>query len=132
MHPILIVGAGGFLGSVFRYKLSGVLLHHTLSARFPVATLLVNVCGCLVAGGLAGWAESRSTLPGGLGPTARLFLITGLCGGFTTFSAFGLETMHLLRRHEPGLAGLNIALSVAGALSGVWIGWRIASALARA
>lgn len=132
MHPLLVVGTGGFLGSVLRYKLGGFLLHHTLSARFPVATLLVNVLGCLAAGAVAGWAESRSALPGGLGPTARLFLITGLCGGFTTFSAFGLETMHLMRRHAPALAGLNVALSVAGGLGGVWIGWRLASAIARA
>lgn len=131
MHPVLAVGAGGFLGSVLRYKLGGVVLHHALGARFPLATLLVNVLGCLAAGVLAGWAESRSLLPGGLGPTARLFLLTGFCGGFTTFSAFGLETMHLLRRHAPALAGLNVALSVLGGLGGIWIGWRIAMALSR-
>jgi CrcB protein len=132
MHPVLVVGAGGFLGSILRYKLGGVVLHHALGARFPAATLVVNVLGCLAAGVLAGWAESRSAVPGGLGMTARLFLITGFCGGFTTFSAFGLETMHLVRRHSPGLASLNVALSVAGGLGGVWIGWKLATMLARA
>ena len=131
MHPIVAVGAGGLLGSILRYKLSGVVLHHALGARFPAATLLVNVLGCLLAGLLAGWGEARSAAPGGLSTTARLFLITGFCGGFTTFSAFGLETMYLVRRHAPALAGLNVVLSIAGGLGGVWIGWRVATALAR-
>ncbi|HEU4828425.1 MAG TPA: fluoride efflux transporter CrcB [Gemmatimonadales bacterium] len=131
MHPILAVGAGGFLGSILRYKIGGVVLHHALGERLPLATLAINVLGCLAAGALAGWAESRSLLPGGLSPTARLFLITGFCGGFTTFSAFGLETMHLVRRQAPALAGLNVALSLIGGLGGVWLGWRVATALAR-
>jgi CrcB protein len=54
----------------------------------------------------------------------RLLLITGFCGGFTTFSAFGLETLYLVRRDAVALAALNVALSVAGGIAGVWIGWK--------
>ena len=130
MNALLAVGAGGFVGSILRYKMSGLILHHALGTRLPTATLAVNVLGCLLAGALAGWAEARSTYPGGLGQMARLLLITGFCGGFTTFSAFGLETMHLLRRHSPAVAGLNVVLSVLGGLGGIWLGWRIATLVA--
>jgi CrcB protein len=117
----LAVGLGGLLGSVARYKLGGLILHHTSGYRFPLSTFAVNVCGCAVVGLLVGIAEHRHELS----PTVRLFLITGFCGGFTTFSAFGFETMYLLRRHGVGWAAANALLSVLVGVGAVWLGWKV-------
>lgn len=118
MKAILLVALGGALGSVARYKLSGLVLHHTVEWRFPAGTFLVNVLGCLVAGILAGLAEKHELLS----PDARLLLFTGVLGGFTTFSAFGLETMFLIKRGELLVAAANVAVSVAAGLLALWIG----------
>lgn len=118
MKGILLVALGGALGSVARYKMSGWVLHHTIDWKFPAGTFAVNVIGCLVAGLLAGFAERQ----GVFSADARLLLFTGLLGGFTTFSAFGLETMFLLRRGEVMVAGSNIILSVIAGLLALWIG----------
>ena len=122
MNATLAVGLGGFIGSIARYRLGGLVLQHSLGSRFPVATLTVNLAGCLLVGLLAGWVEHRHAL----GPAMRLLLITGFCGGFTTFSAFGLETLYLMRRDSLALAALNVVLSVAGGIAGAWIGWKVA------
>ena len=115
---ILLVGLGGFAGAVARYLLGGWVLHHTLSAKFPWSTFAVNVLGCLVIGVLSGLAERMEWFT----PPVRLLLLTGLLGGFTTFSAFGLETVHLLRRGEPTIA-LTYALgSVLICTLAVWLG----------
>jgi CrcB protein len=119
MKGILLVALGGALGSVARYKLSGYVLQHTMDWRFPAGTFAVNVLGCLVAGILAGFAEKQ----GMLSPDARLLLFTGILGGFTTFSAFGLETVFLLKRGEFAVAGSNIVLSVVAGLLALWIGF---------
>lgn len=118
MTNILLVGLGGFIGSVARYKLGGWLLHLTVQEKFPYSTFAVNLVGCLVVGVLAGLAEKHELF----GPGARLFLFTGLLGGFTTFSAFGLETMFLLRRGEPWVAALYVVASVLLGLVAVWVG----------
>ncbi len=118
MTNILLVGLGGFIGSVARYKLGGWLLHLTAQEKFPYSTFAVNIVGCLVVGILAGLAEKHELF----GQGARLFLFTGLLGGFTTFSAFGLETMFLLRRGEPWIAALYVVASVLLGLVAVWIG----------
>jgi CrcB protein len=127
MKGLLIVALGGALGSVARYKLSGFVLHHTLDWRFPAGTFAVNVIGCLVAGVLAGLAERHDFL----GPDARLLLFTGVLGGFTTFSAFGLETMFLLKRGDFGIAAANIVLSVIAGLAALWLGWNVLTPSAR-
>lgn len=118
MTNILLVGLGGFIGSAARYALGGWLLHLTAQEKFPYGTFAVNVAGCLVVGVLAGLAEKHALF----GPGTRLFLFTGLLGGFTTFSAFGLETMFLLRRGEPWVAALYVAGSVLLGLVAVWVG----------
>lgn len=124
MKGILIVALGGAIGSVARYKLSGYVLHHTIDWRFPAGTFAVNVAGCLVAGILAGLAEKHHVLSA----DTRLFLFTGVLGGFTTFSAFGLETMFLLKRGEVLVAGANVVLSVVAGLAALWLGLGMASA----
>jgi len=115
---ILLVGLGGFAGAVARYSLGGWLLQHTLSAKFPWSTFAVNVLGCLLIGLLAGLAERLEWFT----PPMRLVLLTGLLGGFTTFSAFGLETVHLLRRGEPWIAACYASASVVVCTFAVWIG----------
>ena len=116
MKAILLVALGGALGSVARYKLSGLVLHQTIDWRFPAGTFLVNVAGCLIAGVLAALAEKADFFS----PDTRLLLFTGLLGGFTTFSAFGLETVHLLRRGEHLVAGAYVVLSVTVGLLALW------------
>ena len=119
MKALLLVALGGAIGSVARYKLSGLVLHHTIDWRFPAGTFAVNVLGCLVAGVLAGLAAKHDMLSA----DARLLLFTGLLGGFTTFSAFGLETMHLLKRGDFMVAGANVVLSVMAGLVALWLGF---------
>ena len=123
MKGVLLVALGGAIGSVARYKLSGYVLHHTVDWRFPAGTFAVNVIGCLVAGVLAGLAEKHDMFTADV----RLLLFTGLLGGFTTFSAFGLETMFLLKRGELLVASANIVLSVVAGLAALWLGLGLAS-----
>ena len=122
MKHILLVGLGGGLGSIARYKLGGWVLHHATGWRFPISTFVVNVLGCVVAGLLASFVERRDLL----GPETRLFLFTGLLGGFTTFSAFGLETAYLLRRGETAVAVANAALSVVVGIAALMLAMKAA------
>ena len=121
MTNILLVGLGGFIGSVARYKLGGWILHLTVQEKFPFGTFAVNIAGCLVAGVLAGLVEKHELFSA----ETRLFLFTGLLGGFTTFSAFGLETMFLLRRGEPWVAAIYAGASVLLGVVAVWLGIKI-------
>lgn len=123
MPPFVIVAVGGALGSVARYLLSGWVLHHTVDWRFPLGTFLVNVLGCLIIGLLAGLAVKDEFFSS----EARLFLFTGILGGFTTFSAFGLETFYLLRRTEYLVAGSYVLLSIIVGLIAIWCGFSVVS-----
>ncbi len=123
MKSVLLVALGGALGSVARFKLSGWVLQQTTSGRFPAGTLAVNLVGCLVAGLLAGMAAKQDILSA----ETRLFLFTGLLGGFTTFSAFGLETLLLLKRGEAAVAVTNAVVSVVAGLLVAWLGYELAT-----
>ena len=113
MKGLLLVAVGGALGSAARHLISGWTLHHTVDWRFPIGTFLVNVIGCLAVGVLSGLVVKHGTFS----PETRLFLFTGVAGGFTTFSAFGLETFYLLRRNEVLVAsGYAISSVVVGVL----------------
>ena len=125
MKEILLVGLGGFLGSAARYKLGGLVLHLAGQGRFPFGTFTVNILGCLLIGGLMGAADRYNVL----GPDTRLFLIVGLLGGFTTFSAFGLEAMELMRRGDLGIAMLYAGASVVLGIAAVWLGFKFVSIL---
>jgi CrcB protein len=116
VKQLLLVGIGGALGAIARWKLGGLILHHTADWKFPLATFLVNVLGCLVGGILAGLVAKRDFFAA----ETRLFLFTGLLGGFTTFSAFGLETMYLLRRREVAVALTYVVLSTACGIAAFW------------
>ncbi|HET9680280.1 MAG TPA: fluoride efflux transporter CrcB [Gammaproteobacteria bacterium] len=121
MKSILFVALGGAIGAVARYMLSGWVLHHTIDWRFPLGTFLVNCLGCFAIGILGGLIVKADLLSS----DSRIFLITGVLGGFTTFSAFGLETFYLLRRGEVLLAGANITLSIFVALLALWLGFAL-------
>ena len=123
MKQALIVGLGGFIGSIGRYKLGGMILHHTASWRFPLSTFIVNVVGCFVIGALAALVEHRDIFSA----DTRLFLFTGLLGGFTTFSAFGYEGIFLLRRGEIGVALAYAGLSVVCGFAAVWLALKLFS-----
>lgn len=116
-----MVGLGGFLGAVSRFLLAD-LVQGAAGNRFPYGTLAVNVVGCAVIGAVTALAETR----GGLSDGLRLFLVVGLLGGFTTFSAFGNETLALLRAGEGGPAAANILANVLLAIGAVWVGRLVA------
>lgn len=127
MKGILLVGLGGFIGSVARYKLGGLVLHLAAQERFPYSTFAVNILGCLVIGLLAGLTERYELFGSG----TRLFLFTGLLGGFTTFSAFGLDAMLLVRRGELLVAALYAGASVILGITAVWLGLKFISVFPR-
>lgn len=117
MATILIVAAGGALGALARFGLSGAIFRAWPTA-FPVGTLLVNVLGCFAAGAVFALVEDRPTLT----PNQRAFIAVGLLGAFTTFSTFGYETLDLVRKQAFGLALASIAANVALSLGAVWLG----------
>lgn len=125
MNGTLLVGIGGFLGAIARYKLGAAVLQGTGIVRFPIGTFAVNVVGCFAIGLLAGVVARHQVL----GADARLFLFTGVLGGFTTFSAFGLESVELLRRGDLGTASLYAGGSVVAGLAAVWLGLRLVELL---
>src|SRR5438552_17389836 len=118
MEKVLLVGLGGFLGSVLRYGIGGLVGRMKAGWTFPLETLLINVFGCLVLGFLAGLNESRGVLSG----STRAFLFIGLLGGFTTFSTFGYETLQLMRDGQWQAASVSTALQVGLGIGGVWAG----------
>ena len=128
VKQILIVGLGGCLGSIARYKLGGFVLHRSETWNFPASTFTVNLVGCLAIGILAGLIERHDLFS----PSTRLFLFTGVLGGFTTFSAFAYEGMFLVRRSLIDTASLYILFSVGGGLLAVWIGLQLVNLIWRA
>ena len=117
-YQIFLVGIGGFIGSVCRFLLSGLVHRLTLFSEFPFGTLAVNVVGCLLIGVFNGLAETRQVVNAEL----RLFLMIGLLGGFTTFSTFGYETLALIREAYVFRAMGNVSLHVFVGLVAVWLG----------
>jgi fluoride exporter len=113
------VAIGGALGTSGRYWLSGMVAQ-TIGETFPWGTLIINVTGSFVIGLFA-----TLTGPDGrvfVGSTGRQFVMTGICGGYTTFSSFSLQTLNLINDGEWLRAGGNIGLSVALCLLAVWLG----------
>jgi CrcB protein len=104
---IAAVAAGSAIGGVGRYLLSEAIPVRTTTG-LPLGTLAVNVVGCFGAGFIAHLALTQSDFS----PTTRAFLLTGICGGFTTFSAFSLETVRLLEAGASGRAAGYVALSL--------------------
>lgn len=116
MRILLLIGTGSFIGGIVRYLL-GAWVQSKSVTPLPIGTFVVNVLGCLVIGCMFGFSEKAN-----LAPEWRLFVMTGLCGGFTTFSAFSLETVNLLRSGQTVYALGYVALSVLLCLAATYIG----------
>lgn len=120
MQALAIVFLGGGLGASLRH-LVNMGVARFLGVSFPWGTLGVNITGSLAMGFLVAWLATRYE---GGGQDLRLFLATGVLGGFTTFSAFSLDTVLLIERGEIGLAalyvGASVGLSVLGLCAGLW------------
>ena len=126
MVMYLAVALGGALGTVGRYFISGVVAN-AFGETFPWGTLIINVTGSFVIGFFA-----TLTAPDGrvmVSGTTRQFVMTGLCGGYTTFSSFSLQTLNLLRDGEWTPAAGNILGSVVFCMIGVWLGAISAAAI---
>jgi len=118
---LLIVGFGGAGGSMLRYAVQKVFNVHS-AAAFPTGTLLVNIAGCFLIGVL--WSVVSRSLS--WNEEMKLLLMTGFCGGFTTFSAFTLEGIGLLKESKTSLFIIYVTASVVGGLLATLIGIRIA------
>jgi CrcB protein len=114
------VASGGALGSMARFWMTGAVAALT-GPRFPYATLLINILGSFVIGGVAGLTLTPERM--GMHPDVRIFLMVGICGGFTTFSAFSLQMLELLQTGSPIPALLYAVGSVLLCLLFVWCGW---------
>lgn len=116
---VLFVGAGGAIGSMLRYALSGVV--QRAASGFPIGTVAVNVTGCLLIGILSErFAEAN------VDPIYRTAILVGLLGGFTTFSTFSLDTLKLGEEGQFGLALVNVVGTVTLCLGACWTGLRLA------
>ncbi|MEM9637960.1 MAG: fluoride efflux transporter CrcB [Pseudomonadota bacterium] len=119
MKTLVMVGLGGALGASLRFLWGVSVMRLTGPSEFPVAIMMANVLGSFLMGAFVVFAAHRGLTH--LSP----FVMTGLLGGFTTFSAFSLETVTLMERGDVGAAGLYVALSVglsiAGLMLGLWL-----------
>lgn len=123
-----VVALGSVIGGVLR-ALASVAIHGHVGSGFPWGTLFVNVTGSFAIGFYASLAGPEGRLFAGT--LQRQFVMTGICGGYTTFSIFSLETFQLLRAGDLPAAGLNVGLSVVGSLAAVWLGHILATAVNR-
>jgi CrcB protein len=127
MNRIVLLAVGGLLGTLARYGLNGLVSNHqartwTTWATFPLGTMVVNVTGCFVIGAIAA-VSSPDAGRFWIKPEWRDFLMVGVCGGYTTFSSYGLQSLNLAKDGEWGSLALNVVGSNALGLLAVWLGW---------
>jgi CrcB protein len=125
MAKIVLVLLGGAFGTGIRYLLSSLIYSNVKQPTFPYANLVINVSGSFLIGILAQLFEARVLVP----PVARVALLTGVLGGYTTFSSFTFETVSLLRDGQMWLATLNVSLSIILGIAAVWLGMRLGQLL---
>ncbi len=125
MKLLLLIGVGSALGGLFRYGLDDFV--YTIGGHvFPIGTFLVNVVGSFLVGWIAGiWSSGHDCHPH---PLKFHFLVTGFCGGFTTFSSFAWQVFEMIRLGEGQFAGFYAAGSVGGGVLAVWLGLSLAYA----
>ncbi|HEY0794723.1 MAG TPA: fluoride efflux transporter CrcB [Acidisarcina sp.] len=114
----LWIGLGGALGAISRYAV-GVWLYERLGSRFPYGTFAVNISGCFAVGLIVAFLDARSAVPSAW----RYAVPIGFIGAYTTFSTFELESFHAVQDGFPGVALLNIILSVVIGYAAVWLGF---------
>ncbi len=117
LKTALIIALGGGLGSTLRYFTS-IFVSKYWSSNFPLATFIVNSIGCLLIGFIIGLLEKNQLSDSRL----KWFLVTGICGGLTTFSAFGMENYNLFQNNNSLLAFVYIAMSIVIGLLAIWLG----------
>lgn len=118
MGKVVLIGMGGFIGSVLRYWVSGYVQELSRSVEFPYGTLAVNLIGCFIIGFLMQLADTRGVFTS----ESRAFVFVGVLGGFTTFSTFGNESLNFLRESETFLALVNVGVHILFGLGAVWLG----------
>lgn len=121
LQQIIIIGIGGFIGTVSRFLVSALINKNFDPLVFPYGTLIVNISGCLLIGLLGGLAEMK----GYFSNETRIFLFVGILGSYTTFATFGYETLSLLRQSNHIAAFGNIFFQFVIGLIAVWIGYSI-------
>lgn len=121
LKTIFLIGIGGAFGSILRYFTS-VFVQKYYEATFPLATFVANIIGCFLIGIVIGLLDKNQMTDSNL----KWFLITGFCGGYTTFSAFGYENISLFQSNNPGTAILYIGASIFGGLLAVYAGISLA------
>jgi len=131
MLAYLWVALGGALGSVARFWINGLIIEKA-SATFPWGTLAVNVSGSFVIGIIGALVVPEGRMDSQSRIFATQFLMIGICGGYTTFSSFSLQTLNLLRDREWLYAGGNILLSVVLCMIAVWLGWLLGATFSSA
>ena len=119
MKILLLIGTGSFIGGVLRYSISQFIQTKFLST-FPIGTLIINIIGCFTIGLVFALSERTN-----MSPEMRLFLATGICGGFTTFSAFSNETFGLMRDGQLFYASAYITSSILFGVFATFIGYSI-------
>ncbi len=117
LRTILIVGAGGFIGSALRYIVQ-VVMEKSLGSTFPWGTFVANILGCFIIGVVFAIAEKGNLM----NPEWRIFLAVGFCGGFTTFSAFAYNNLNLLKENSIHYLLLNIGGSLILGILAVYLG----------
>lgn len=120
----MYIALGGGLGSVLRY-LTAVVMNKYVQSSFPFATFVTNILGCLLIGLFFGYLEKQHAISQDL----KFFLITGFCGGYTTFSTFSHESLQLMQTNQMVTAFLYIGLSVFVGLLATWFGLALAKAI---
>ena len=120
----VLIGIGGAIGAWLRWVVGLVALKQ-LGSGFPWGTTVVNLAGSLAAGFVLAMLEDR----GQVGVHARAFLLIGVLGGFTTYSAMMVDTLLLARGAQPLMAGAYLALTLLGGLLAVWLGWWLGRAV---
>ena len=119
LQNFILVGFGGLIGSVGRYFCSIVISRLYPTVTFPYGTLFVNVLGCFFIGFLGGVGANKQLFA----EAGRIFLFTGILGGFTTFSAFGLETFYFIRTSQWSFLFLNVFLQITFGIGAVILGY---------